>query len=226
MTGRVRAFAWLLTAGIFAAAILYAVPVAAPPPIPMRTQGHAFDQAGAPLPFATPIRAFVDGVDYSNDPRVLDGAGSYAILIAGNSKDNANVSDTPTVQEGANLGDPVIYAAGDFTTRTDVFRETVLWSPGTVQMTNLHVGSNATTPEPLKIEGLVTQPARGGNQFVYLCNPTAGSVSLSAYYLETDARGTYHGSSLSLSGVLNPASTVRQDLPLPTWLTATGDALK
>src|SRR3989475_11660915 len=112
MRGRVRAFAWTLTAGILAAAILYAVPVAAPPPIPMRTQGHAFDQAGAPFPFATPIRAFVDRVDYSNDPRVLNGAGSYAILLAGNSKDNANVSHTPTGQEGANLGAPALYAAG------------------------------------------------------------------------------------------------------------------
>ena len=74
MTGRVRAFAWLLTAGIFAVGILYAIPVAAPPPIPMRTQGQAFSEAGTPLPFATPIRAFVDGVDYSNDPRVLNGA--------------------------------------------------------------------------------------------------------------------------------------------------------
>src|SRR5436309_8384100 len=226
MTGRVRAFAWLLTAGIFAAGILYAVPVAAPPPIPMRTQGQAFSEGGTPLPFATPIRAFVDGVDYSNDPRVLNGAGSYAILILGNSKDNANVSDTPTVQEGANLGDPVIYVAGDFVTSTGVFQETVPWSPGTVRMTDLHVGSTATPPQPLKIEGLVTQPARGGNQFVYLCNPTGGSVSLSAFYLETDAPGTYHGTSLSLSGVLNAASTIRQDLPLPTWLASTGDALK
>ena len=226
MTGRVRAFAWLLTAGIFAAAILYAVPVAAPPPIPMRTQGHAFDQAGAPLPFATPIRAFVDGVDYSNDSRVVDGAGSYAILIAGNSKDNANVSDTPTVQEGANLGDPVIYTAGDFVASTGVFQETVSWSPGTIRMTDVHVGSTATTPQPLKIEGIVTQPARGGNQFVFVCNPTGAPASLSSYYLEADAPGTYHASSLALTGVLSANSSIREDLPLATWLIPTGDALK
>jgi len=226
MTGRVRVFASLLIIAMVAAALLSAIPVAAPPPIPMRVQGQAFDRAGTALPVATPIGAFIDGVDYSNDPQVQGGMGNYAILTAGNSKDNANVSDTPTIQEGANLGDSVIYAAGDFTTTTDVFRETVPWSPGTVRMTDLHVGSNATTPQPLKIEGLVTQPARGGNQFVYLCNPTGGSVSLSGYYLETDAPGTYHGTSLSLSGVLNAASTIRQDLPLPTWLASTGDALK
>ena len=174
MTGRVRVFACLLLVAIVAAVLLSAVPVTAPPPIPMRTQGQAFDSGGAPLPVATPIRAFIDGVDYSNDPQVQNGAGTYSILTSGNSKDNANVSDTPTVQEGANLGDPVIYAAGDFATTTAVFLETLPWSPGTVQMTDLHVGSNATTPQPLKIEGLVTQPARGGNQFVYLCNPTGG----------------------------------------------------
>src|SRR3989475_5555661 len=184
MTGRVRLFAPLLTAAIVAASLLLAIPVAAPPPIPMRVQGQAFDRAGTPLPIATPIRAFIDGVDYSNDPQVQDGVGTYAILTAGNSKDNANVSDTQTIQEGANLGDSVIYAAGDFTTTTEIFRETVPWSPGTVRMTDLHVGSNATSPQPLKIEGLVTQPARGGNQFVYLCNPTGGAVSLSAYDLQ------------------------------------------
>lgn len=215
-----------LTIGIVVAVLLSTVPVAAPPPIPMRVQGRAFDRAGVPLPIVTPIRAFVDGVDYSNDPQVQNGIGSYSILIAGNSKNNVNISDTPTIQEGANLGDAVIYAAGDFTTATNVFQEIVPWSPGTLRMADLHLGSNATTPEPLKIEGVVTQPARGGNQFVYLCNPTGGSVSLASYYLETDAPGTYHGSSLPLSGVLNPASTIRQDLPLPNWLTPTGDALK
>jgi hypothetical protein len=226
MTGRVRVFACLLTVAIVAAALLSALPVAAPPPIPMRIQGQAFDRASTPLPVATPIRAFIDGVDYSNDPQVQNGAGSYSILIAGNSKDNTNVSDTPAIQEGANLGDPVIFTAGDFTTSTNVFREIAPWSPEAVIMTDLHLGSNATTPQLLKIQGLVTQPARGGNQFVFVCNPTGASVPLSDYYLETDAPGRYHGSSLSLSGALNPASTTRQDLPLPTWLTPTGDALK
>src|SRR5437879_12242705 len=148
MTGRVRAFAWLLTAGIFAAGILYAVPVAAPPPIPMRTQGQAFSEGGTPLPFATPIRAFVDGVDYSNDPRVLDGAGSYAILIAGNSKDNANVSDTPTVQEGANLGDPVSYTAGGFVASTGAVQATRSRRRGTPRLPKIASRAHTETPQP------------------------------------------------------------------------------
>src|SRR2546422_2519879 len=183
MTGRVRVFASLVIVAMVAAALLSAIPVAAPPPIPMRVQGQAFDRAGTALPVATPIRAFIDGVDYSNDPQVQGGMGNYAILTAGNSKDNANVSDTQTIQEGANLGDSVIYAAGDFTTTTEIFRETVPWSPGTVGMTDLHVGSNASSPQPLKFEGLLTQTARCGKQAVYICHPPGGAVSLSAYYL-------------------------------------------
>ena len=61
MTGRVRVFACLLTLTIVAATLLAAIPVAAPPPIPMRTQGQALDRTGTALPVATPIRAFVDG---------------------------------------------------------------------------------------------------------------------------------------------------------------------
>src|SRR5436309_13108202 len=61
MTGRVRVFACLLTLAIVATTLLAAIPVAAPPPIPMRTQGQALDRPGTALPVATPIRAFVDG---------------------------------------------------------------------------------------------------------------------------------------------------------------------
>lgn len=184
------------------------------------------DRAGSPLPGGTPIRTFVDGVDYSNDPQVLNGIGSYVVLTSGNSKTNANVSDTPTVQEGANLGDPVIYAAGDFTAATDVFREVLTWSPGRVVTTNVSEGSRATSPQPLKIQGLVTRPARGGNQFALLCNPTSSPVALSDYYLELDRLGTYHGPTTALSGVVNATAKARRDLPSATWLTATGDALK
>ena len=192
----------------------------------MRTQGEAFDRAGSPLPVGTPIRTIVDGVDYSDGAAVQNGVGLYAVLTAGNSKTNANVSDTPTLQEGANLGDAVIFAAGDFTAATSVFREVVTWSPGLVMNTNLNMGSSASTPQPLKIQGIVARPARGGNQFVFLCNPTAGSVSLSDYYLELDAPSTYHGSSLSFTGPLSAATTLREDLPSPSWLTPAGDALK
>src|SRR5437870_12558857 len=115
----------------------------------MRIQGQAFDRLGSPLPIGTPIRAFVDGVDYSNGSSVQNGAGTYSLLNAGNSKTNANVSDTPTSQEGANLGDAVIIAAGDFTTSANVFQEVISWSPGTVVIANLNLGSAASTPQQI-----------------------------------------------------------------------------
>lgn len=201
-------------------------PAVAPPPIPMRTQGRAFDSLMRPLPSGTPIRTFVDGVDYSNRSQVQDAIGSFAVLTSGNSKTNANVSDTPTIQEGANLGDSVIYAAGDFTTITDVFQESFPWSPGNITTHDLHSGSVFSTPLPLKVQGIVTQPARGGNQYVFVCNPTGGSASLADYYLERDRAGTYHGGSIDLSGVLAAGLSVRVNLTSSSWLTPTGDALK
>lgn len=206
--------------------LLSTLPVAAPPPIPMRTDGRAFDRTAAALPLGTPIRTFVDGVDYSNGTGVRDGVGSFGVITVGNSKTNPNVSDTPTVQEGANLGDRVIFAAGDFIVHTDVFQETLAWYPGAVVSQNLTLGSTATTPEAVKIQGLVTQPAQGGNQFVLLCNPTPAAVSLFDYFLETDAPGTYHGKALPLTGVLSPLRFLRVNLTSTTWLTPSGDALK
>src|SRR5436309_12269716 len=154
------------------------------PPIPMRTQGHALDQGGSPLPLGTPIRTFVDGVNYTggrfpgDTMAVQDGTGSFAVLTAGNSKTNANASDTPTVQEGANLGDTILYAAGDFTVATPVFQETSTCAPETIVTQHVHLGSAPSTPQILKIEGIVTQPAQGGDQFVVLCNPTGDRKSV------------------------------------------------
>lgn len=163
---------------------------------------------------------------YSNASRVYNGAGSFAVLTEGNSKSNPNFSDTPTVQEGANLGDPVIYAAGDFTTATAVFREVIIWTPGAIMASDLNLGSNATTPQPLKIEGIVARPASGGDQFVLLCNPTGLTVPLVDYFFEGNAPGAYHGRTQSLTGVLAPSEVRRFNLTSPTWLAPKGDALK
>ncbi len=192
----------------------------------MRTQGNAFDRSSNPLPLATPIRTFVDGVDYSNGAAVRTGQGSFVVLTVGNSMSAADVSDTPDVQEGANIGDDVIFAAGDFSASTDVFRETVAWSPGAVVTQDLTLGSLATTPLPIKIQGIVARPARGGAQYVFVCNPTSGAVSLADYYLQRNEPGRYDGPTMSLVGVLNPLATVRVDLPSETFLIPTGDALK
>ena len=227
-----RTIGCLVLLGILCVVAFGSFSVMALPPIPMRTQGHALDQGGSPLSIGTPIRTFVDGVNYTggrfpgDTMAVQDGTGSFAVLTAGNSKTNANASDTPAVQEGANLGDTILYAAGDFTVATPVFQETSTWAPETIMTQDLHLGSAPSTPQILKIQGIVTQPAQGGDQFVFLCNPTGSTVSLADYYLERDAPGSYHGGSIALAGVLGASSTVRANLTSPTWLSVGGDALK
>ena len=224
--------ACLVLVGLCLIAAIVPLSVMAPPPIPMRTQGHALDQLGTPLVVGTPIRTFVDGVNYTvgrfpgDSIAVQDATGAYAVLTSGNSKTNANASDTPTIQEGANQGDTILYAAGDFTGTTEVFQEISPWSPGTIVTKDLHLGSSSSNPQPLKIEGIVNQPARGGNQYVVVCNPTSGPVSLADYYLERDAPGTYHGGSVSLANVLTAATSANVTLPSASWLTPSGDALK
>ena len=224
MRGGARVLVCLILFGILL--VLLASLAVAPPPIAMRTQGRALDQSGSPLPSGTPIRTLVDGVDYSNLSSVRDAIGSFAVLTFGNSKNNANLSDTPTVQEGANLGDPLIYAAGDFTAATGVFQESFTWFPENVTMRDLHLGRSFSTPQAVKVGGIVLLPARGGNQFAFVCNPTSSPVSLADYYLERDAPGTYHGGGIDLSGVVAPISSVRVNLSSPSWLAPTGDALK
>src|SRR2546430_6106246 len=232
MRGRTRTIVSILLLGLSLVLILATVSVIAPPPIAMRTQGHALDQSGSPLPAGTPIRTFVDGVNYTTGPFprdsmvVQNGIGSFAILTVGNSKTPENASYTPSVQEGANLGDLVVYAAGDFTTATNVFQESFPWFPENLTIRDLHLGAASSTPEPVKIAGIATLPAQGGNQYAFVCNPTGSPVSLADYYLERDAPGSYHGGSLSLTGVAAPISSVRVNLSSPSWLTPTGDALK
>jgi len=206
--------------------VVLPMPIEAAPPIPMRTQGQAFDQSGSPLPSGTPIRTFVDGVDYSDEPQVQDGVGSFVVLTSGNSKTNPNVSDTPGILEGPNSGDVVIYAAGDFTTSTSVFSEVEPWFPERNVTRDLTLGSGASTPQPVKIHGLVPQPAQGGNQFVVLCNPTASPVSLADYYLERNLPGSYRGPQLDLTTTLGADSKVRVNLTSPSWMDPSGDALK
>jgi hypothetical protein len=211
---------------LFSVAAFAPNPAAAALPIPLRTEGRALSEAGSPLPIDTPIRTFLDGVDYSNESRVQDGAGSFVVLTRGNSKADPNVSDTPSVLEGPNIGDVVIYATGDFTSFTRVFIETGSWSPAGIVRRDLTLGLEASTPQPVKIQGLVTQPARGGNQFVFLCNPTPSVVFLGDYYLERNAPNSYRGPRFDLTGNLAPASILQVILASPTWLTAAGDALK
>lgn len=192
----------------------------------MTTQGTAFDGSGSPLPIGTPVSTFVDGVAYSRPAAVSDGAGSFAVQTDGNWLINSTTPEPSPTKHGASVGERVLYAASDLTTTFDVFQETVQWYPDLVVTQDLHLGSAASTPQPLKIQGIVTQPARGGSPYVLLCNPTATSVSLSDYFLQRDAPGTYFGANLSLTGAVAGGAILQENLTSAFGLVPTGDALK
>ena len=216
----------LLVLAMMVASLSWVLVVQAPPPLPMTTQGTAFDRFGSPLPTGTPITTLVDGVLYSKPTTVSNAAGAFAVQTAGNLLINSTTPEPSPTKYGANVGERFMYAASNFTTSVDVFQETSAWYPDLTVTQDLHLGSPATTPQPLKIQGIVTQPARGGSAYVLLCNPTTGSVSLSDYLLQRDAPGTYYGANLSLAGAV-PADTVLQEnLTSAFGLVPTGDALK
>ena len=231
--GRVRrAGAGRAAAGVLSLfallALALAIPgeVRAPPPIPMTTTGHAYDAAGNPLTLGTPIRTFIDGVDYSNASRVLDGVGSFDVATAGNWVISGTTPEPTPIKHGANFGETVTYAASDFTASVAVFREVTSWAPDTTVPLDLHLGSPSSTPAPLKIEAVVPQPADGGPQYVLVCNPTSAAESLGDYYLQVDRPGTYFGGNLSLTGGIPETSVERVNLTSALGLIPTGDALK
>lgn len=205
---------------------LVAVSVRAPAPVPMTTQGDAFDRGGAALPVGTVIRTFVDGVDYSNDTAVADAQGGFAVATAGNLVINSTTPEPSPTKTGASLGEPVIYAEGSFANQVSVFQEVTSWHPDLTVTQDLHLGTAASSPDPLRIQGVVTQPAQGGPQYVFLCNPTASGVSLADYYLQVDRPGTYFGGNLTLTGSVGAGSETRINLTAGFALIPTGDALK
>ncbi len=220
-----RVFLVLMGAGVLALALLADV-ARAPPPIPMTTQGNAYDRLGNPLPVGSPLRTLVDGVDYSNGSSVLNGQGAFSVLTNGSLVINQTTPEPSPVKTGASLGELVTYAAGPYSSPLGFFQEIVPWRPDLTVTQDLHLGSVQSTPEPIRIQGLVTQPARGGPQYVFVCNPTGTSVSLADYYLQVDRPGTFYGGNLTLAGTVGGGSEARVNLTSPFSLIGTGDALK
>jgi len=202
-----------------------APPVAAPPVPPMRVDGNAFDPASAPLAPGTRIRAFFDGVDYSNASVVLDNTGAFSLLVDGNSR-LGPTSDTPTIKEGPDPDEVLVFAAGDFATTARIFEEVLAWRSGVVAAQDLNAPPGPASIAPLKIQGLVTRPAVEPNQYVQVCNPTSSTVDLADYVLEVNRPGVVHGPNLTLSGSLGPNGVMQFDLGSLSFLTRTGDALK
>ncbi len=212
-----------LTTVLLTLAVLtpFVSPVRAPAPPPFTTFGKATDSAGTALPVGTPIRTLIDGVDYSNLTSVFQADGSFQVETLGNWQTPA----TPEVKEGGDIGDNVMYAASDLsgTTSAAVFQQNATWGVG--GFLNRSLMQSATQPALLKIQSLTTTPTDGGTQYAYLCNPTASSVDLTAFFLQKDRSGGYDGPTHALSGTVRAGGRAYVDLGAG-FLTPTGDALK
>ena len=156
--------------GVLVAAALLAPGVRAPPLPPYEGFGHALDAADGPLPVGTGIRAFVDGVPYSNASMVTAADGSYAMAVLGNSY-AGSVLDTPEIKEGGDPGDLVVFATGDFTSAAGIFREAGSWQTGSAVALDLRMANASKQPSLLKIQTIVTRPANAGTQYAFVCNP-------------------------------------------------------
>ena len=201
--------------------VSFAPAVLAPPPTPYTTFGMAFDSTGTRFPQGTPIRTFIDGVDYSNKTSVYDNTGSFYVDTFGNWAAPA----TTQAKEGGDIGDAIMYASGELAGASPggVARETSTWAVGGLQNLNLNLAS--TQPPLLKIQSLTVRPSTG-NQYAYLCNPTAALVNAGLFFFQRDAPGTFNGPSFPLSGTIRAGGRLFVDLTSTTWLDPAGDALK
>ncbi len=222
--------------------ILFAIPalltplVVAAPPEPHNFYGMARESDGTtPIAFGTRITAFIDGVDYSNGTAVDDAGGHYDVDVAGNWVTQTGQPNTPEVKEGGDVGDPVMFVAGDMTTSGQVFTAQRPWgvpSPGTVERLDLTLA--ASQPALVKVARIATRPADGLPPYLYVCNPTPSPVDLSAYLLQKDAAAGFSGPRHLLSGALPrvvPAGGLSY-VNLTSWdlagttLAPNGDSLK
>jgi hypothetical protein len=220
----------LLLALLVGAAAFAVLPFAqAAVPLPYNLYGTGRDAAFLPLPLGTPIRAFIDGVEYSNRTAVYDASGSFDIDVFGNEVTNLTSPNTPQIKEGGDQGDPILFATGDLATAGAVFREAYAWTTGTFENGNLTLADPGRQPRLLKINNLTVQPFDGGNPYLYLYNPTGEPVNLSAYYLQANVPGDYFGPAEPVARAEDPALEPGQyryvelaAIPLEP----TGDALK
>ena len=197
----------------------------APPLVPYEAQGLATNEAGGPLALGTPIRTFIDGVDYSNLTVTYRPDGSYQTQIAGNYYIGPS-SETLWLKEGGDPGNPVAFASGDLTTSGRLFRLGATWQTGIFQSLNLQEAVASKQPALLKIQTVTTRPADTLSQYAYLCNPTGTAVNLAAYYFQRDAPGAFNGPTVNLVGTIGANAKLFGDFQSTTYLAANGDALK
>ena len=197
----------------------------APPLVPYEAWGLARNSSSSSIGLNQPIRTFIDGVDYSNFTSTYRADGSYQVQIAGNWYIGAT-SETPTLKEGGDPNDPVMFVHADMTTTGTVFQETAAWVTGGFQNLDLTEGLAGSQPALIKIQTVTTRPADTLSQYAYICNPTASVVDLSNYYFEKDVAGSFGGPRVALSGIVGAGQKIFGDFRSTSYLNSNGDALK
>jgi hypothetical protein len=204
----------------------FQAPVTAAPPPPHNFWGIAYDSMVVPLQYGTPLSAWVDGVEYSNDTFVYDPRGAYDLDVYGNYYTNGSNPNTIEIKEGADDSDSVLFSIGDMTTLGRVFTASQNWNVGDV--TPLDLTEATSQAALLKISCITLRPTSGGSQSVWVSNPTGAPVDLSDYYLKKDGVGAtdYLDWQMPLSGTVAPNGDAFVGLTSDTVLNATGDDLE
>ncbi len=199
--------------------------VKAPPLAPYEAWGIARNAASNPLPLGTPIRTFIDGVDYSNLTVTYRADGSYQTQIAGNWYIGP-ISETPAIKEGGDPNDPVMFADSALTTGGTIFAQDATWQTAFFQNLDLQYAAASAQPALLKICSVTTQPADLQTQYAYVYNPTGLTVDLSNFQFQKDVAGNMNGPTVSMTGTVAAGKKAFVDLGSTSYLTTTGDALK
>ncbi|HEV8594501.1 MAG TPA: hypothetical protein VGR51_03130, partial [Thermoplasmata archaeon] len=205
---------------------VFAFLVAAAPPQPYNLYGIATQSGGPAVVLGTRITAFIDGVDYSNGTSVYDASGHYDVDTFGNWVTQFGQDNTLEVKEGGDIGDEIMYVAGDFTSSAQVFTTKKLWTPGDVVSQDIQLAPAGNQPALLKIARIVTRPADLDRQYLYLCNPTSSPVDTVSYYLQKDTPGSYNGPTHLLSGIIFPGALQYVNLTGALDLVTTGDNIR
>lgn len=210
-------------------ALLSLPPANAGPPQPYNLYGRAFEADGiTPLPVGTQITTWIDGVPYGNVSAIFTASGDYDVDVFGNWVTDIVSPNTPEIKEGGDVGDLILVAAGDFATTAQVFTANKTWSPGDLVNENLQLAPLAVQPPLLKIARIVTRPADGLPQYMYVCNPTTDFINANQFYLQKDLSGRYDGPIHSLIGLgtVPPGGLAYVNFTATLTLTPTGDNLK
>ncbi len=214
-------------------------------PEPYELYGAAKHDTGVVLDDGSPIRSFVDGVDYSNKTSVFSRPGNtdgyFDIDTYGNYRTNATDPGTPWIKEGADDNEPIMYSWGDFSNNTQiggpaqpwlqakVFKETHNWQTGLPpQAGDLNLAPDAQQPQPLKIWGVTTNSTiTPFTDYVWLCNPTNQNVDASQFYLQKDVLGNVNGPQVQVpTGTIGPYKKYFVDMGSLNYFDEAGDNLR